>query len=195
MNRHVVDDVPHADSTRNVNRERTVECPICGEEKLARGIYLHVNRSVGNGHGEQGEVPEGVDLDNLETAGERNVSMNYPESRKTEQVGRQCPYCEGVFRGKHGVMIHLGRIAGKESHPENAKEEIDPEDLPIVQVDEQGDVVEVVEEGGLLPSSRHRREGEKAASFEERVRALIKEFRQEGNDEVASRIEETLPPE
>lgn len=176
----------------DANRESTVKCPICGEEKLSRGIYLHVNRSVGNGHGEQGEIPEGVNLDDLDPVGEQEVSMDYPSTRATEQVGRRCPFCREVFRGKQGVMIHLGRTRGKGPHPDDAKERVDPEDLAIVQMDEDGNVVEEVEEGTLLPSTRRRREREKAAFLEERVRAVIEEFREEGKDEAAKRLEEIL---
>ncbi len=47
-----------ADTTNHSNDERTVLCPakypdgrICGEEKLARGLYLHVLRKSDEAHG------------------------------------------------------------------------------------------------------------------------------------------------
>jgi hypothetical protein len=174
--------------------EPTVKCPVedCGAEKLKRGIHLHVRQSKGSGHGPQGEVPSTINLDDLETSGSQEVSMDYPETRQTEQVGRRCPFCKEVFRGKQGVMIHLGRVAGDGSHPQNPKEEIDAEKLTIVHLDEDGNVVEEVDEPTTLPSTRRRRESERENTLEAKVQTVIEEFRHEGKDEVADRLEEIL---
>lgn len=180
--------------SKQKNAERTVKCPVegCGAEKLARGIHLHVRQSDGGGHGEQGEVPEGVDLDDLETAGSQAVSMDYPETRETEEAHRRCPYCHEVFQGKRGVMIHLGRTANTGPHPANPKEEVDSAELSLVRLGEKGEVVEVIDPSTLLPATRRRREREKQQSIEKKVRAVIKEFRQEGRNEAADRLEEIL---
>jgi len=118
--------------------------------------------------------------------------MDYPETRQTEQVGRRCPFCKEVFRGKQGVMIHLGRVAGDGSHPQNPKEEIDAEKLTIVHLDEDGNVVEEVDESMTLPSTRRRRESERENTLEAKVQSVIEEFRHEGKDEVADRLKEIL---
>lgn len=130
----------------NRNDERTVRCPVddCGKEVLARGLYLHVLRSSGNGHGPQNEIPDHVDLDNVEEIGTQEVEMNYPDERDTEKVARLCPYCERPFTGKQGVLIHLGQVAGRMNHPKNAGERHSEEDFPKVEVDEFGNVTRVV---------------------------------------------------
>jgi len=133
---------------RHRNGERTVKCPVesCDEEVLARGINLHVRRSAGNGHGPQGEPPDNITFDNLETVGEESVEMDYPEERDTEQVARLCPYCGTPFTGKQGVLIHLGQVAGRKNHPEDAADKHDPEDFPRVGVDEKENVTGVIEQ-------------------------------------------------
>ncbi|PAU79744.1 hypothetical protein CK500_16035 [Halorubrum salipaludis] len=130
------------------NDERTVNCPVdgCEDEVLARGINLHVRRSAGNGHGEQGEVPAGISFDDLETVGSEPVEMNYPEERDTERVARLCPYCGTSFVGKQGVLIHLGQVAGRKNHPEGAADYHRPEDFPRVRVDEEENITAVIEQ-------------------------------------------------
>ncbi|WP_080508486.1 hypothetical protein [Haloparvum sedimenti] len=128
------------------NAERVVKCPVegCDAEKLARGMYLHVLRSVGDGHGEQGEIPDEVSLDDLEEVGTREVEVNYPAEREVESVARLCPYCGVPFRGKHGVLIHLGQVAGRKNHPPNASKVHEPEDFPVVELDDNENIVGVV---------------------------------------------------
>jgi len=81
--------------TNHPNDERTVRCPVdgCDAEKLARGIHLHVRQSSGDGHGPQGEVPDSINFENLDTVGEQTVEMDYPEERNNEKEARLCPYC------------------------------------------------------------------------------------------------------
>lgn len=136
------------------NDERTVRCPVdqqteheCAEEPLARGVYLHVLNSSGGGHGPKGEVPAGLNFDDLETIGTREVSMDYPEHRETDSTSRLCPECGVPFEGKHGVRIHLGRMAGKQNHPENPHDLYDVDDYPIAEVDEDGNITNVVRKG------------------------------------------------
>jgi len=178
------------------NPETTVKCPVegCEAEKLSRGIYLHVRQSRGKGHGPQGEIPDSIDFDNLETTGSQEVSMDYPETRKTEQVGRLCPYCEEVFRGKQGVMIHLGRMAGRGMHPENPRENHDPEYFDVVHVDESGSVIETAAGDSVMPSTRKRRQQEATDETipEQRVRKYISDLRVRGKHEEAERATEML---
>lgn len=181
---------------KHKNQERTVKCPVegCGKEVLSRGLHLHVSRSSGNGHGEQGEVPEDIDLDKAETVGSREVEMEYPEERDSEQVARLCPYCERPYRGKHGVMIHLGQVAGRKNHPEDAPERHEPDDFAIVHVDENENVVEVVEEPTTMPSTERRQEAEaNGDSLDPNdVREYIEGLREQGLEEEAERAEKML---
>lgn len=128
------------------NAERVVKCPVegCDAEKLARGMHLHVLRSVGDGHGDSGEIPEHVSFDDLEEVGTQEVEVNYPEERKVESVARLCPYCSVPFRGKNGVLIHLGQVAGRKNHPPNASKVHEPDDFPVVELDDDENIVGVV---------------------------------------------------
>lgn len=165
--------------------ERTVRCPVegCDAEPLARGVYLHIQRSSGDGHGPQGDVPPGVDLDNLETVGEKEVEMDYPDKRDTEQTARVCPYCNQTFTGIHGVMIHLGQTAGRKNHPENPKEIHEPEDFPIVALDDNENIVEVIEGDITLPSS---------TQADSAVERYIDFLEREGKTDEAERAKEIL---
>ncbi|KAB7517090.1 hypothetical protein [Halosegnis rubeus] len=131
--------------TDHSNDERTVRCPVdgCDATPLARGINLHVRQTTGNGHGPQGEIPDSVNFENLDTVGEREVTMDYPEERETEDSARLCPYCSLPFRGANGVLIHLGQVAGRKNHPENAAADHTEADFPQVELDEQGNITVV----------------------------------------------------
>lgn len=178
---------PSTSKERHTNAERTVLCPVegCGAEKLARGVHLHVRMSDGDGHGPRGDIPPQLDFENLEEAGTQEVEMNYPEHRETEQVARLCPYCERPFRGKHGVLIHLGQVRGKHSHPEDLPDDLDPNEFPLVHVDDEG-IVETVEAGGVLPSTERRED------LPERVATYIERLEDEGKHEEAVRARQML---
>lgn len=183
---------------KHQNEEKTVICPVegCDKEVLARGLHLHIMRSAGNGHGEHMDVPDNINLEDAEEVGKRNVTMNYPEKRESEQVARLCPYCERPFRGKHGVMIHLGQMKGRKDHPKDGPDRHDPEDFAIVHVDENENVVEIIEEGEAeaMPSTERRREGDVGMESlsPEKVRAYIQDLREQGLDEEADRAEAML---
>ena len=181
---------------KHKNKEKTVKCPVegCEKEVLSRGLHLHVSRSSGDGHGEQGEVPDNVDLDKAEKVGSREVEMEYPEERDSEQVARLCPYCERPYRGKHGVMIHLGQVAGRKNHPEDAPKQHEPDDFAIVHVDDNENVVEVVEEATSMPSTERRQETETVGDNLDpsQVEEYIEGLREQGLDEEADRAEAML---
>jgi len=187
--------VPDTRSEKHSNDERTVECPVegCEATPLARGVHLHIMRSAGDGHGPHGDVPDGIDLDNLKTAGSRNVDMEYPEERDVESVARMCPYCERPFRGKHGVMIHLGQLAGRKNHPEDAADRHELDDFPVVHVDENGNVTEVVKGRAEMPSTQRRRDdGNDEELDKDAAKAYIRNLRAESNHEEADRAARML---
>lgn len=134
-------------STKHTNEERKVKCPVktCDETPFARGLHLHVKRSSGDGHGPHMEIPDHLDLDDPDPAGTGEIEMEYPDERSSEDVTRLCPYCRRPQRGKNGVMIHLGQVAGRKNHPENPTEKHEPTDFPVVEVDSDENVVEVVD--------------------------------------------------
>jgi hypothetical protein len=139
--------------TDHRNDERTVRCPVegCGKEVLARGVHLHVRQSSGDGHGPQGDVPDEISLENLETVGEQKVEMDYPDERDTERHARLCPYCSQTFEGVQGMMIHLGQIAGRNNHPSDPQDRHEPRDFPRVEVDADGNIKEAVDTPAATP--------------------------------------------
>lgn len=148
-------------SVKHLNEENVVKCPVegCSHTGLSRGMHLHVRQSSGNGHGPNGDVPEHLSFDNLEVVGTQEVEMNYPSERDVEDVARLCPFCRRPFSGYQGVMIHLGQMEGKENHPEDSSEQVEKDDCPVAHVDENRNVIEIVEEGSLMPSTKRRRTG------------------------------------
>jgi uncharacterized C2H2 Zn-finger protein len=176
---------------KHSNQERTVKCPVegCDYEGLARSLHLHVRQSSNEGHGPHGDIPDHIDLQSAETVGTQKVEMDYPESRDVETVARQCPFCGMVFNGKHGVMIHIGQTTGKKNHPEDATEQVETEDLPVVELDDDENIVNVVEGDAKMPSTKRRQQKE---SEESRVKKYIKRLREEDKDEEADIAEQEL---
>jgi len=171
------------------NDERTVRCPVegCESTPLARGINLHIMRSSGGGHGPQGEVPDSISLENLETVGEREVEMDYPDERDNEKHARLCPYCSQTFAGVQGLMIHLGQTAGRKNHPANPKDRHQPSDFPRVEVDADGNIQQVAEPEVDSTDSR-----EKGAVPTARVFRLIADLIADGETRTAHRVRRTL---
>jgi hypothetical protein len=178
---------------KHKNKEKTVRCPAeeCGKEVLSRGLHLHVLRSAGNGHGTRNEIPPDLDLESAEEVGNREVEMEYPERRNSEKVKRLCPYCERPFTGKHGVMIHLGQVAGRKNHPADGPERHEPEDFAVVEVDENENVTKVVDEGVSMPSTE-RREAADEELDREKIKTYIQGLRDQGKEDEAKRAEAML---
>ncbi|AXG07441.1 hypothetical protein DU500_13965 [Haloplanus rubicundus] len=172
------------------NDERTVRCPIegCDSTPLARGINLHIRQSSGDGHGPQGEVPDHIDLGDLETVGEREVRMDYPKKRDTEDVARLCPYCSLPYKGTNGVLIHLGQVAGRKNHPENAAQKHSEEDFPRVEVDEFENVTNVIDSAEDIEEV----DSVKAAVPRQRVYRLIADFVADDEMQTARRVRKQL---
>jgi len=172
------------------NDERTVRCPVedCDSTPLARGINLHLMRSSGDGHGPQGDVPDHLNLDDLETVGEREVEMDYPEERDTENHARLCPYCNQTFEGGEGIMIHLGQTAGRKNHPEDPSALHEPSDFPRVEVDAEGNVLTAVDGTETAPTESR----EKSAVSTAQVFCLIAELTADGEARAAHRVRRAL---
>lgn len=125
--------------------ERIVRCPVqgCDAEHPSRGIHLHLMRSVGEGHGEQGNYPD-VEIDDLDEVGREAIDVDYPEERRSESVARLCPYCHQHFSGKKGVFIHLSLVEGRKDHPANASEIHKPTDFPVVELDAEENITSIM---------------------------------------------------
>lgn len=179
-------------STKHNNSESVVKCPVndCNHEGLSRGIHLHVRQSSGDGHGPHGDVPENLNFDDLEQVGEKDVQMDYPDERNEEDVVRLCPFCGRAFNGFRGIKIHVGQKKGHGVHPDDATD-ITKEDCPIAHVDDDMNVIEIVEENAIMPSTKRRIEGEDTVDYDD-VLQLVEEFEDEGEQEVADRIRDRL---
>lgn len=168
-------------------------CPVegCDHEGLSRGIHLHVRQSSGNGHGDHGDTPEHLNFDNLEVVGEKDVEMDYPDERTEEESVRLCPFCGNAFKGFRGIKIHVGQKKGQGVHPDDATD-IEKSDCPIARVDDDMNVIEIVEDNAIMPSTKKRIEREeKSVSFEE-VHQFIEEIRNDGYNDVAEKAEAQL---
>jgi len=172
------------------NDERTVRCPVegCDAEKLARGIHLHVRQSSGDGHGPQDDVPDHISFDNLETVGEQEVQMDYPSERESEAVARLCPCCERPFKGTNGVLIHLAQMAGRKDHPVDGAERHAEDDFPIVEVDDQDNIVDVVGESMGVSDEDSGNGGVPV----QRVIRLLAAILAEDKPELANRVRQEL---
>ena len=173
-------------SSAHSNGERTVKCPVegCDHTGPSRGLHLHVLRKSGGGHGEQNDVPPDLNLANAETVGRQEITVDYPETRKTENVARQCPYCGQVYRGKQGLAIHFGQVVGRKNHPANRDEFPDASDCAIVHVDGDQNIIEVLEadESNVMPSTRLRRQDS------DRVEQLLSEIEDAADGETADKV-------
>lgn len=167
---------------KHVNKEKVKECPACGETFLSRSLHLHVLRKDDEAHGPQGDIPPTLDLENAPVVGTREVEMDYPETRETEKTRRQCPYCTQTFKGKQGLGIHFGQVVGRKNHPADREQFPDPGSCPVVHVDEDGNIIEVVEEGITMPSTQRRQDTDE-------VNSLIKDLREKGKTEEAEAMQ------
>ncbi|UBF22220.1 hypothetical protein HRTV-2_gp72 [Halorubrum virus HRTV-2] len=181
----------------HTNSERVVRCPAtypdgsqCEKEVLSRALHLHVLRKSDEAHGESGDIPPNLDVEHAEVVGEKEVEVDYPEEREQEEVARQCPYCQQVFRGKQGLEIHFGQVVGRMNHPKDRDEFPEATECPIVRVDDNKNVIDVVQEGAVMPSTRQRKEGQRRE--DETVDDFIARLRASGRDDQADAVEEAL---
>jgi hypothetical protein len=137
--------------TKERHSERTVRCPLegCDREVLARGVNLHIRQSSDDIHGPQGDVPEGVNLNELETVGEKSVHIDYPQDRKDDTQYTLCPFCHRIFKGKRGIQTHLSQKSGDEQHPDDAAQRYE------LKTTGQSEKIPTSEEGSV--SSRAKR--------------------------------------
>lgn len=174
------------DRETHENEERTVLCPVesCDATPLARALHLHVMQSADERHGDQGDIPDEVNLDAAKDAGTQRVEMEYPTEREQDDEPRLCPYCGETFAGGKALMIHLGQVTGRDDHPEDVAEKHDPEDFPRA------------DDAGGSPPHLFEREpaGAKAGPYirAERVYAYIGMLMAEGKTTTAQRARRCL---
>lgn len=172
--------------------EPVVKCPAegCDHTGVSRGMHLHVRQSSGKGHGPHGDIPESIDMSDLEVVGTKDVEVNYPENRSQDKTARVCPWCERPFNGFQGLMIHLGQNVGKdEVHPDEVPEDATKDDFPVGRVDNNRNVLEILDEGTLMPSTKRRRRG---VVDRAKVVDFIESLEEDGYDDIAEKAEMEL---
>jgi hypothetical protein len=134
------------------NLEDEVRCPIdgCDSTAVARGLHIHVYQTddpEGSGHYPRGEVPPDFDPKAVEVEGQKEVEMDFPQRLNMQETEYLCTFCGSSFQGRRGLFIHLGQSAGKNNIPENVTDRFEPDDFPIVETDDDGNIEEVVKWG------------------------------------------------
>jgi len=109
--------------------------------------------------------------------------MSYPDSREKSDTARLCPFCGRGFIGFRGLKIHLGQKVGQGVHPDDAKD-IEKSDAPIAHVDDDMNVIELVEENLLMPSTKRRLLDDEEV-ISKKVKEFINEIEEDGYGEVA----------
>ena len=135
---------------KHTTDEDTVECPICGEEFKKRGLFMHIystDDSPGRGHHNRGNVPHGLDIEKVETSGTEEVQMDYPDTQDIGDAQYFDTYTGKAYKGKRGIMVHLGQAKGENNIPSDVTDRFDADDFPIVETDEDGNITNVVKWG------------------------------------------------
>lgn len=127
-----------------------VTCPIegCDEETLARGLFMHIyqtNDSKNEGHYPRFEIPPDIDEEEIKVTGEKDVEIDYPDHQELENAYYLDTYTGKAYQGKRGLMVHLGQLAGRDNIPEDVTERHDATDFPVVEVDDDGNITEVLQ--------------------------------------------------
>jgi hypothetical protein len=89
-------------------------------------------------------------------------------------------------------MIHLGQLSGRKNHPKNPRDKHDIDDFPVVHVDDQDNIVEVVDSDATMPSTERRKKDEGKGPSRSDIEQHIKQLREQGLDDQADSAEEML---
>jgi hypothetical protein len=188
---------------RRTNEEDTVICPIkgCNEEVLSRGLFMHIfhtNDSDGEGHYPKGEIPPEIDKEEIKVTGQKEVEMDYPDEQDLEDALYLDTYTGKAYKGKRGLMIHLGQLAGRDNIPEDVTERHRVENFPVVEVDNDGNITEVLSfPSGDVPSIEPYLpwydDPDKGYIAKKEVKELVEEVRESSTGTIsANKVEEKL---
>jgi len=131
-------------------KENTVKCPVCGETVSKRGLFMHVwstDDSEGRGHGRDGDVPDGLELNEVEVVGSEEIKMDYPDTQDLGDTEYFDTYTGRSYEGKRGIMVHLGQVKGEHNIPADVTDRFNAEDFPIVETDDDGNIIDVIQPG------------------------------------------------
>jgi len=172
---------------RNDNREDRVSCPVdgCRQEVLARGLYMHIfqtDDSQGKGHYSRGRLPPEIDEDEIKITGSEKVDIDYPDTVEIEDTMYLDTYTGKAYQGKRGLMVHLGQMGGKNNIPEDVTDRHDAVDFPIVEVDDDGNITEVIKKGSndvpsIEPYLPWNKNGDSGYISNDKIKEFIEEVR------------------
>jgi hypothetical protein len=184
------------------NLEDKVVCPIegCDSETAARGLHLHIYHTddpEGEGHYPRGEVPPDFNKDNIEVIGKQSIQMDYPDEQELEDAKYLDTYTGKAYKGKRGLMIHLGQMEGQENIPSNVTDRHDADDFPMVKVDEKGNITDVLRwSSGDVPAIEPYlpwyEDRDKGFIERRKVKELVKELKNGSGAISAEVLEEEL---
>lgn len=97
----------------------------------------------GEGHYPRFEIPPYLVKDDLKVTGDEKVTIDYPDEQDLEEIYYLDTYTGKAYKGKRGLMVHLGQLAGKNNIPEDITDRHDADDFPVVDIDDDGNVTEV----------------------------------------------------
>jgi hypothetical protein len=148
---------PNVNAMKRKNIENEVRCPVSGCRKpvAKRGLFMHIFQTDDpekEGHYPRGTVPPDVDVNDVAVTGDRQITMDYPEEQDLEEFHYLDTYTGKAYKGKRGLMIHLGQMAGQDNIPDDVTERHDPDDFPVVDIDEDGNIIDVLKgSSGSVP--------------------------------------------
>lgn len=134
---------------RRTNKEEKVVCPVdsCSQEAMKRGLFMHIYQTddaKGQGHYPRGEIPPNINREKIKVTGKSEIELDYPETQELETVHYLDTYTGKAYEGKRGLMIHLGQKAGQDNIPKDVTKRHRPDDFPIVDIDDDGNITEVI---------------------------------------------------
>jgi hypothetical protein len=133
----------------STNEENKVRCPVegCDKEVLARGLFMHIFQTddpEGEGHYPRYQVPPDIDQEKIKITGKEEVEMDYPDEQSLDEAYYLDTYTGKAYKGKRGLMVHLGQKAGRDNIPSDVTKRHSAEDFPLVKIDDDGNVTEVI---------------------------------------------------
>jgi len=122
-------------SASDTDQDEKKECPYCGKICSSQGIYTHVLRSVGGGHGPHIEVPEDFDVSSLKPIN-KNQKFNVSKSKSKKATNHLylCNWCNQLCKGERGYKIHISKSKGDILHPEGAS--IEDQEYTLIPCDD-----------------------------------------------------------
>jgi hypothetical protein len=152
---------------------------------------------AGEAHYPRGEVPPHLDEEEIKVTGKQEVDVDYPTDVDLSKEMYLDTYTGKAYKGRRGLMVHLGQRAGKDNIPADVTDKHEADDFPIVEVDDAGNITEVLKwpDGSVPPVEPYLPwyddETEGYVSRQQ-VREFVEEVKEGSGAATAEAIEEAL---